>query len=173
MDNINIQIRPARKSDIPAISALLQASFADYYNILGVKIKTANETHDEIKKDIEEKNVHVATANNFLLIGSIRYNKVGDVCYISRFGVLPKWQATGTGGMLLMQAESYCKDKNIKAMALHTATKLSKQIRYYYGQGFFIHSTTFNKGYIRGLLIKEFGVGYSLDRLISNQKINK
>lgn len=173
MDNINIQIRPARLSDIPAISNLLQVAFADYYNVLGVKIKTANETHDEIKKDIEEKQVYVATANMFIIVGTIRFSKLGDLCYVSRFGVLQKWQSTGTGGMLLAQAAQYCKDNNISAMALHTATKLSKQIRYYYGQGFFIHSTTTDMGYIRGLLVKEFGGEYSLKPLILNQENNK
>ncbi|MEX1377021.1 MAG: GNAT family N-acetyltransferase [Eubacteriales bacterium] len=162
MENITIQIRPAKLSDIPAISNLLQVAFADYYNVLGVKIKTANETHEEIKKEIEEKNVYVATANMFMIVGTIRFHKAGDICYISRFGVLPKWQSTGTGGLLLKQAERFCEDNDLSAMALHTATKLTKQVCYYYKQGFFIHSTTTDKGYIRGLLIKEYGKNYSL-----------
>lgn len=165
MENINIQIRPAKTSDIPAISNLLQVAFADYYNILGVKIKTANETSEDIQKEIDEKQVYVATANMLIPVGTIRFNKIGNLCYISRFGVLPKWQSTGTGGLLLKQAESYCKENNLSAMALHTATKLAKQVRYYYKQGFFIHSTTSDKGYVRGLLIKEFKSDYSTDSL--------
>ena len=162
MENINVQIRPAKLSDIPAISNLLQVAFADYYNVLGVKIKTSNETYEEIEKDIEEKQVYIATANMFMVVGTIRFHKLGNICYISRFGVLPKWQSTGTGGLLLKQAEKYCIENNLSAMCLHTATKLSKQVRYYYKQGFYIHNTTNHLGYIRGLLIKEFTDDYSL-----------
>lgn len=167
MDNINIQIRPAKQSDIEAISSLLHIAFADYYNVLGVKIKSANETYDEIKKEIEEKQVYVATANMQKIVATIRFNKENDICYVSRFGVLPKWQSTGTGKMLLKQAEKYSKENKLKAMALHTATKLSKQVKYYYKQGFYIHSTTFDKGYIRGLLVKEFDDNYSIESVIN------
>ena len=165
MENISIQIRPAKLSDIPAISDLLHIAFADYYNILDVKIKSANETHEEIKKEIAEKQVYVATANMFNIVGTMRFEKIGDICYISRFGVLPKWQSTGTGGLLLKQAQTFSKENELSAMALHTATKLTKLVRYYYKQGFFIHSTTTDKGYIRGLLIKEFNSNYSVDQL--------
>lgn len=166
MENINIQIRPAKLSDIETISNLLHIAFADYYNVLGVKIKTANETYDEIKNEIEQKNVYIATANMQKIVGTIRFNKEGDICYVSRFGVLPKWQSTGTGKLLLNQVEKFSKENKLKAIALHTATKLSKQVKYYYKQGFHIHSTTFDKGYIRGLLIKEFDEGYSVESVI-------
>lgn len=166
MDNINIQIRPAKASDIEAISNLLHIAFADYYNVLGVKIKSANETFEEIQKEIDNKNVYVATANMQKIVGTIRFNQEHDICYVSRFGVLPKWQAFGTGKLLLKQAEMYCKENKLKAMALHTATKLSKQVKYYYKQGFYIHSTTSDRGYIRGLLIKEFDENYSVESII-------
>jgi len=165
-DNININVRPAKFSDIPAISNLLQVAFADYYNVLGVKIKTTNESHDEIKNDIENKQVYVATVNMIMLVGTIRFHKIDNICYVSRFGVLPKWQSSGTGGLLLKQAEKYCNSSNLSAMVLHTATKLSKQVCYYYKQGFYIHSITNDKGYIRGLLIKEFDNNYSLNSIV-------
>ncbi|MBN2880214.1 MAG: GNAT family N-acetyltransferase [Clostridia bacterium] len=166
MENINIQVRPAKLADIPAISDVLHVAFSDYYNVLGIKIKTANETYDEIKNDILTKQVYVATANMFNITGTIRFEAIDNVCYISRFGVLPKWQSTGSGGQLLKYAEQYCKENNLSAMALHTATKLSKQVQYYYKQGFFVHSTTDTKGYIRGLLVKEILPDYSLAGII-------
>ena len=163
MENINLQIRRAKSSDIPAISNLLQIAFADYYNVLGVKIKAASETFDEIQKDIETKNVYIATANVFMVVGTIRFEQKGGICYVSRFGVLPKWQSTGTGSLLLKEAEKFCIENGLSAIALHTAAKLSKQVRYYYKQGFYIHSTDSSKGYIRGLLIKEFNSNYNLE----------
>lgn len=167
MDNINLKIRPAKSLDIPTISNLLQIAFADYYNVLGVKIKTVSETYEEIQKDIDTKNVYIVTANMFIVVGTIRFEKIGNICYVSRFGVLPKWQSAGTGGMLLKQAEKFCMENNLSAIALHTASKLTKQVRYYYKQGFYIHSTDSSKGYIRGLLIKEFKGDYNLEPLLN------
>jgi len=166
MENINIQVRPAKLADIPAISDVLHVAFSDYYNVLGIKIKTANETYDEIKNDILTKQVYVATANMFNITGTIRFEAIDNICYISRFGVLPKWQSTGSGGQLLKFVEKYCRENNLSAMALHTATKLSKQMQYYYKQGFFVHSTNDTKGYVRGLLIKEILPDYSLESII-------
>lgn len=169
MENINLKIRRAAPEDAEAIHNILEVAFADYYNILGIKIKTTTETLAEIHEDILNKQVYAAIVNNIMLCATIRYETVGDVCYISRFGVLPKWQSTGTGGLLLKRAQDYCLENNIRAMALHTASKMFKQIRYYYGQGFFIHSTSSSRGYIRALLVHEFGANYHLDKIIETK----
>lgn len=169
MENVNLKIRRANPGDAQAIHNILEVAFADYYNVLGIEIKTTTETLDEIKEDILNKQVYVAVVNNIILCSTIRYETIGDVCYISRFGVLPKWQSTGTGGLLLEKAQEFCSQNNIRAMALHTASKMFKQIRYYYGQGFFIHSTSSSRGYIRALLVYEFGADYHLDKIIKHK----
>lgn len=157
MENVTLSIRPAKPADIPAMQQILEIAFADYYRVLNVKIPALTESVEDIQADLESKHVLVVTANQFMIAGTLRYEIIGNVCYISRFGVLPKWQSVGTGGMLLKAVEADCLKNGVGAIALHTASKLFKQVRYYYGQGFYIHSTDESRGYIRGLLIKELG----------------
>jgi N-acetylglutamate synthase-like GNAT family acetyltransferase len=155
MDSVRLTIRKAHPADAPAIHNILAVSFSEYHTLLGIRPKALTESIEDIVKEIKNKTVLVAVVNNMLLCGTLRYEFAGDVCYISRFGVLPNWQAAGAGGELLAFVEQACSEAGTKAMCLHTATKLFKQTRYYYGQGFFIHSTTHDRGYVRGLFVKE------------------
>lgn len=157
-----ISIRKAVPNDATQIHSVLAVSFADYYTLLGITPPGISETTDDIKDDIEKKNVLVARASNTLTVGTIRFHMIGDVWYISRFGVLPNWQASGTGEKLMHEVERLAKELGATAIMLHSATKLSKQVRYYYGQGFFIHSTDNSNGYIRALFIKELGGAYEV-----------
>ena len=157
-----ITIRRAVPNDATQIHSVLAVSFADYYTLLGVTPPGISETIDDIKKDIGEKTVLVARASNTLIVGTVRFHMIGDVCYISRFGILPNWQSGGTGEKLMQEVERSAKEIGAKAIMLHSAAKLSKQVRYYYGQGFFIHSTEDSKGYIRALFIKELDTDYKI-----------
>ncbi len=157
-----ITIRKAVPSDATQIHSVLAVSFADYYTMLGITPPGISEAIEDIKTDIEQKNVLVARASNTLTVGTVRYHMIDNVCYVSRFGVLPNWQAGGTGEKLFLEVEKAAKELGASAIMLHSAAKLSKQVRYYYGQGFFIHSTDFTKGYIRALFIKELGDGYEI-----------
>ena len=166
-----ITIRKAVPSDATQIHSVLAVSFADYYTMLGITPPGISETIDDIKKDIGQKNVLVARASNTLTVGTVRYHMMDNICYLSRFGVLPNWQSGGTGEKLFLEVEKNAKELGAAAIMLHSAAKLSKQVRYYYGQGFFIHSTDFTKGYIRALFIKELGGEYNIpdDFLIKSQ----
>ena len=46
--------------------------------------------------------------------------------------------------------------KGVKRLSLHTGSKISSLIRFYYGRGFFIESTDTDRGYVRALLVKEY-----------------
>ncbi len=155
-----ITIKKAVPNDATQIHSVLAVSFADYYTMLGISAPGITETTEDIKKDIAEKNVLVARASNTLTVGTVRYEMIDNVCYISRFGVLPNWQAGGTGEKLFLEVERNAKALGASAIMLHSAAKLSKQVRYYYGQGFFIHSTEHSRGYVRALFIKELGDEY-------------
>ncbi len=157
-----IKIREAVASDATQIHSVLAVSFGDYYTMLGITPPAISETIDDIKVDIERKNVLVARASSTLTVGTVRYHMIDNVCYISRFGILPNWQAGGTGEKLFLEVEKRAKQLGAAAIMLHTASKLSKQVRYYYGQGFFIHSTETSKGYIRALFIKELEGNYTI-----------
>ncbi len=169
MNNVKLNIRKATSSDIPHIQRILKVSFDEYATLLGMKSPSFLETEEAIKRDMQQKHVLVATVNQMLLSGTIRYEIINGIGYISRFGVLPNWQSSGTGGQLLGYVERCCKKEGAKALALHTATILYKQMRYYYGQGFYVHSTTQDRGYTRGLLVKPFSEGYDLASIIDTK----
>jgi hypothetical protein len=67
------------------------------------------------------------------------------------------------GSQLLSYAIEECEEMQVKAIALHTNTKYYQLARYYYGKGFFVHSTTFDRGYIRALFIKELAENQNYD----------
>lgn len=166
MSNVKLQIRRATPQDIPDIQRILKVSFEEYATLLGLQSPSFIESDEAIRGDMDKKNVLCATVNQMLLSGTIRYEIIGGVGYISRFGVLPNWQSSGTGGQLIAHVERLCREQGAKALALHTATTLYKQMRYYYGQGFYVHSTTHDRGYTRGLLVKPFMEGYEVAPII-------
>jgi hypothetical protein len=50
------------------------------------------------------------------------------------------------------------KAKGVKKVSLHTASKYKDLVRFYYGRGFYIDSTTKDRGYVRALLVKEYEI---------------
>ena len=48
------------------------------------------------------------------------------------------------------------KQNNVKILRLHTASKVTALIRFYYGRGFYIKSVEESRGYPRAELIKEY-----------------
>lgn len=61
------------------------------------------------------------------------------------------------------------KEMGISKLYLHTASKLVSLIKFYYGRGFYIDSTTKDRGYIRALLCKE----YSKENEIGKKRMYK
>ena len=51
--------------------------------------------------------------------------------------------------------EVLCREQSVRAIALHTSSRMFGLIRFYYGHGYFIHSTDESRGYIRALLVHE------------------
>ncbi len=47
-------------------------------------------------------------------------------------------------------------EKGVTQIQLHTGSKITSLIRFYYGRGFYIDSTDKSRGYVRALLIKEY-----------------
>jgi len=158
-------IRKADISDIKDIYMITREAFNKYALDLGLpqKVSALKETEEAIKDEFDNKNMLIACLNNEA-IGSIRYEIMpGNIAYISRFGVKPTIQNNGIGKALFLAVEDALIKDNIKVVALHTASKMTVLIRFYYSLGFHIHSTTSDRGYIRALLCKEFVQGESLD----------
>lgn len=152
-----MKIIPAKITQANEINELTLRSFMQYKEQLNdtVTVKALKETVDDVINDIKNHIVLVAIRHG-KIIGCIRIEKLTEeLAYIYRFSVAPEQSGTGVGSQLLAYAIEECEELQVKAIALHTNTKYYKLARYYYGKNFFVHSTTFDRGYIRALFIKE------------------
>lgn len=158
-------IRKADISDIKDIYMITREAFNKYALDLGLPqmVSALKETEETIKDELTNKNILIACLNNET-IGSIRYEIMpGNIAYISRFGVKPTIQNNGIGKALFLSVEKALIKDNVRAVSLHTASKITTLMRFYYNLGFYTHSTTSDRGYIRALLCKEFVQGKSPD----------
>lgn len=158
MDNMGFQIRYATTEDIPQIQQITKEAFKEYMKIAGLtgSLAALEETAEDIKKDLEDKIVYVAFIDD-RVVGSLRIEVYPDnTAYLSRFGVGPEYQNLGIGKALMNLVNIMMKKLKIKQLRLHTASKASPLVRFYYGRGFYIDSTTKDRGYIRALLCKDY-----------------
>ena len=117
---------------------------------------------EDIERDIREKTVLVGYING-VAVGSVRVEIMGDLAYLSRFGVRTENTKSGIGGMLINEVDNICREAGVRAVALHTSSRMYGLIRFYYGHGYFIHSTATDRGYIRALLVHELELPGSYD----------
>ena len=78
-----------------------------------------------------------------------------ETAYLSRFGVNTEFQNLGIGKSMMNSLDMELAELKVKRVMLHTASKATSLVRFYYNRGFYIDSTTKDKGYIRALLIKD------------------
>ncbi|MDI9501078.1 MAG: GNAT family N-acetyltransferase [Clostridiaceae bacterium] len=158
MFNYTFMIRKAVESDAPAIYEIMQDSFKKYMKDTDVKepLDALTETLDDIIDDIRTKEVFIALIDG-IAVGSARVAILPDnTAYLSRFGVRPAYNNIGVGMALMSLIDKMLIEKGIKCVKLHTASKNRDLIRFYYGRGFYIESTTNDRGYIRALMVKEY-----------------
>jgi ribosomal protein S18 acetylase RimI-like enzyme len=151
-------IRKAVPEDAEAIKLILQESFKKYMRDTGLvgTMEALEETVDCIKSEIEAKEAFVAFING-APAGAIRVEILPDnTAYISRFGVRPQYQNIGIGKGLMSIVDKLLISKGVKKVCLHTASKYKDLVRFYYGRGFYVDSTSRVKGYIRALMVKEY-----------------
>ncbi|HHY82598.1 MAG TPA: GNAT family N-acetyltransferase [Clostridiales bacterium] len=169
---MNLVIRKALPEDIPAIHQITQEAFKKYAQDLGLPhtVSALKETEETIRQDMERKTILIALLDD-MPVGSIRYEILpGNIAYISRFGVKLDIQKSGVGRALMEAAEEDLRKQGVAFITLHTATKMTAQVRFYYGLGFYVHSTTTDRGYIRGLFCKELTEVDSKASLLVNIK---
>lgn len=151
-------IRKAEVEDAEAIQGIMQESFKKYMQDTGLRgtMEALEESVADIKRDIETKEVFIAIIDN-VPVGTIRLQLNPDnTAYITRFGVRLDYHNIGIGKSLINLADKVMKARQVKKVSLHTASTYRDLIRFYYGRGFYIESTTRDRGYIRALLVKEY-----------------
>ncbi len=150
-------VRRATLDDTDSILEITHKAFQKYIEVAGITDTAAlHETKEQIEKDIEEKLVYVAYIDNEV-VGSVRAEVINaDTAYLSRFGVSDAYQNLGIGKSIMGVFDKEMKKLGIKRVLLHTASKAFPLVRFYYGRGFYVYSTTTCKGYIRVLMCKDY-----------------
>lgn len=158
--NYSFIIRRAAPEDAEAIQEITKEAFLKYLKDTGLTgtLEALEESLDDIRADINTKNVYVAFIDN-VPVGSIRiYILPDNTAYISRFGVRLQYHNIGIGKSLMNLADKILMAKGVKKVSLHTASKYKDLVRFYYGRGFYIDSTTKDRGYVRALLVKIYEI---------------
>jgi len=156
--NYSFIIRKATLEDAPSIAAIMQEAFKKYMLDTGLSgtMEALTEGIEDIEADIREKEVFIALIDGNP-VGTIRIQFLPDnTAYISRFGVMLNYHNIGIGKALMNLADKVIISRGVKKVYLHTASKYRDLIRFYYGRGFYVESTSTDRGYIRALLVKEY-----------------
>lgn len=155
---MGFEVRDATYKDIPAIAQITYEAFQKYAQLVGNdNIQALSETEEDIRNDIDNSTVLVAFMDD-TPVGSVRVkiDKETNTAYLSRFGVKVSSQNNGIGKSLMNLVDIKMKEMGVKSIMLHTGSKVSSLVRFYYGRGFYIDSTTKDRGYIRALLRKDY-----------------
>lgn len=158
MVNYSFIIRKAIVEDAPAIKEIMQESFKKYMEDTGLtgSMEALQESCEDIVSDISTKEVYIAIIDS-VAVGTVRVQLLPDnTAYLSRFGVRLRYHNIGIGKSLMNLVDKLLIARNIKSVSLHTASKYRDLVRFYYGRGFYIDSTTKDRGYVRALMVKEY-----------------
>lgn len=151
-------IRRAQIADAPAILDIMRLAFQKYKQDAGIPSEVAalSETVEQICEDITNNYVYVAFVDG-VAVGSLRVAIYEDgTAYLTRFGVRADYSNMGIGKSLMALVDKLMVSKGVHRLTLHTASQYRDLIRFYYGRGFYIESTSCDRGYIRALLVKEY-----------------
>jgi ribosomal protein S18 acetylase RimI-like enzyme len=167
-----VELLPAVITDAEAIFNLTHRCFIAYAEkiLKDGKIEALTETLDDVKRDIENKYV-IKCVLDGEIVGSVRYEILDDdIAYLTRFGVAPEIQSLGLGSLLIEKVAGECAAKGVKAITLFTASKMTSSVAFYMKHGYYVHSITRDKGYIRAFLVKEL---LPMDELFDFEKVLK
>ena len=158
MEKMGFVVRKAVVGDTEEIRLLAKEAFTMYTENAGITelVPALEETYEDVKRDIETKEVFVALSKG-KIIGSVRVEIKGDsTAYLGRFGVSSLYQNNGVGKILMNAVDDSMRKLGVTNLYLHTASRMFSLVKFYYGRGFYIESTTKDRGYIRALLCKEY-----------------
>lgn len=158
MEKQTFVVRRAVEEDIPQVQEVSREAFSLYAEGAGIAeiVGTLKESYEDVKREIENKLVLVALVDG-IIVGCVRVEVYEDnTAYLSRFGVKGAYQNNGIGKILMNAVDNAMKQLGVTNMYLHTASRMLSLVRFYYGRGFYIESTTKDRGYIRALLCKEY-----------------
>lgn len=155
MDQILLQ--QATPEDAEDILALTRLAFERYAREVRrpQNVAALHETLDDVLEDIRTKYVYVVRLDGDT-VGSVRFHVPGEhIAYLSRFAMHPDVQNLGLGGLLLEKVKIECVHLGVRAITLHTASKMRSTVGFYLKNGYYIHSISRDSDYIRALMVNE------------------
>lgn len=151
-------IRRARVEDAKDVYDILQKAFREYAEAACLRnIEALRETVKDIENEIMNKVVFIAVID-YKIVGTVRVDINGDKAYISRFAVNSDNRNTGIGKSIMSLVDKYLISKNVREVSLHTASRYGALMRFYYGRGFYVESVSYERGYPRAKMVKEYPV---------------
>lgn len=165
-----ILLTRAVANDAQDIYDVTKRSFKRYAEELGKSqhVTALQETLDDVKSDISTKYVFVAKLDG-IIVGSVRFSLLSDgLAYLSRFAMNPDIQNLGLGGLLLEKVRLECLNLNVKAITLHTASKMRSSVAFYLKNGYYVHSISKDREYIRAFMVNEL---YPMDEMFPYEEV--
>lgn len=149
------EIRTAELKDAEVIHEITVEAFQKYCAMAEIAdIEALHETVEDVRMDIEEKIVIVAYMNG-VAVGSLRLGVENETAYLSRFGVRAAYRNNGIGKALANAADMAARRMGVRRIRLHTASRVSEIMRFYYSRGFYAESVDSERGYLRAEMVKE------------------
>ena len=153
-------VRLATVEDAPAIKKITHDAFIRYCDAANLEytIDAVTESVEDIESDIKNKYVFIVKIDHEL-IGAVRVKINEDgTAYLSRFAIDEAHGNAGIGKILMRVVDKVMLENKVKTLKLHTSSKVTALIRFYYGRGFYISSVDYQRGYPRAELVKEYQV---------------
>jgi len=151
-------IRKAVKSDSADILEILRNSFAQYVKNSGITLPLEAMLDDipAIERDIETMDVFIAHMDG-MPVGTVRVAaQRGAPAQLTKLGVVTGFHNIGIGKSLMNLVDKVILAKGATSLELYTASKNKGLMRFYYGLGFYVDSTSKDRGYIRALMRKDY-----------------
>lgn len=152
-----ILLVPATEEDAEEILRLTKLAFERYAREVRKRENVAalKETLDDVLRDIRTKHVYVVRLDG-RIVGSVRFQVVRDgIAYLSRFAMDPEVQNLGLGGLLLEKVRLECYALGVRAITLHTASRMRSTVAFYLKNGYYIHSISRDSDYIRAFMVND------------------
>ncbi len=153
----SIIFKKAEEKDTAVIKSVTRKAFLGYAQEIRKQDQVAalHETDAHILSDIRNKHVYICEVDG-QVAGAVRFEVLDeDIAYLSRLAVDPDFQSLGIGGLLLEKVRRECAALGVRAIALHTASRIRASVAFYLKNGYYIHSITRDKAYIRAFMVNE------------------
>lgn len=153
----SIIFKKATENDVAEIKHITRKAFTHYAKEIRKEdsVDALSETDAQILHDVTHKYVYLCEVDGDT-VGAVRFEVLDQgIAYLSRLAVDPEIHSLGIGGLLLEKVRQECAALGVRAIALHTASKMRSSVAFYLKNGYYIHSITRDKEYIRAFMINE------------------